>query len=117
MSLEPPAAATAGEPAIAQIVVRARGPYHVNREYPMSFRPGTASTASFPGERVALGDGAVRTACADFPGEDCAVSAPLGFTGAATGETLLSGTVAFSVCNPDRCLIEKVPLTVTVAVR
>ena len=45
------------------------------------------------------------------------MSAPLGFTAAATGETRLSGTVAFSVCNPDRCLIEKVPLTATVAAR
>ncbi len=117
MSLEPPAAAKAGAPATALVVVKARGPYHVNREYPMAFRPDPTSRPAFASDRVALGDGAVRTACAQFQGEDCAVSAPLGFTAATTGETRLSGTVAFSVCNPDRCLIEKVPLTATVAAR
>ncbi len=83
----------------------------------MAFRPDAASTARFAGERVPLGEGAVRTACAAFPGEDCTVSAPLGFTAAVAGETRLSGVVAFSVCNPDRCLIEKVPLAATVGAR
>ena len=117
VELEPPATARAGEAATARVVVTARGPYHVNRDYPMAFRPDAASTARFAGERVALGEGAVRTACRDFPGEDCTVSAPLAFTASSSGETRLSGTVAFSVCNPDRCLIEKVPLSAPVAAR
>jgi hypothetical protein len=117
LALELPATAKAGEAAAARVVVTARGPYHVNRDYPMAFRPDTASTARFPGERVPLGEGAVRTACAAFPGEDCTVSAPLAFTAAVPGPTRLSGTVAFSVCNPDRCLIEKVPLAATVDAR
>jgi len=117
VALELPATPRAGEAATARIVVTARGPYHVNRDYPMAFRPDAASTARFAGERVALGEGAVRTACRDFPGEDCTVSAPLAFTAPPSGETRLSGTVAFSVCNPDRCLIEKVPLAATVDAR
>ena len=115
--LEPPATARAGEAATARVVVTARGSYHVNRDYPMAFRPDAASTARFAGERVALGEGAARTACRDFPGEDCTVSAPLAFTAPPSGETRLSGTAAFSVCNPDRCLIEKVPLSAPVAAR
>ncbi len=114
VALEPPAGAKAGEAATARIVVTARGSYHVNRDYPMAFRPDAASTARFPGERVALGEGADWTACAAIPGEGCRVSAPFGFTAAVPGATRLSGTVAFSVCNPDRCLIEKVPLAATV---
>jgi hypothetical protein len=117
VGLEPPAGAKVGEAATARVVVKARGPYHVNRDYPMSFRPDTASTAAFDGEKVALGEGAERTPCADHPGEACAVSAPLRFTARTAGEARLAGTVAFSVCNPERCLIEKVPLATTFAAR
>ena len=117
VALEPPAGVKAGEAATARIVVTARGSYHVNRDYPMAFRPDAASTARFPGERVALGEGAAWTPCAATPGEGCQVSAPFGFTAPAGGETRLSGVAAFSVCNPDRCLIEKVPLSASVASR
>jgi hypothetical protein len=67
------------------------------------------------GDRVALGDGAQRTPCADHPEETCTVSSPLPFTTPRIGEARLTGTVAFSVCNPDRCLIEKVRLSVVVS--
>jgi hypothetical protein len=83
----------------------------------MAFRPDAAATAAFEAERVPLGEGAERTSCADHPGEACAVSAPLRFTARAPGPSRLSGTVAFSVCNPDRCLIEKVPVAADVAAR
>jgi hypothetical protein len=113
--LVPPASAKAGSVATARVVLTARGPYHVNRDYPTSFRVDRASTAVFPAERVPLGAGAERTPCKDFPGETCTVSAPLGFRAPASGETRIAGVVAFSVCNPDRCLIEKVPVSVVVA--
>ena len=117
VALEAPAAAAVGRVTVARVVVTARGPYHVNRDYPMAFRPDASTRPAFAADRVPLGAGAARTACKDFPGEDCSVSAPLEFTAAPGGETRLSGTVAFSVCNPDRCLIEKVPLSATVAGR
>ena len=117
VSLEPPAAARAGEVAAARIVIAARGPYHVNRDYPTSFRPAAGSTATFTSARVALGEGATRTACTAFPGETCVLSLPLPFTAAAKGETRIEGVVAFSVCNPDRCLIEKVPVSLGVLAR
>jgi hypothetical protein len=115
VALELPASARPGEGATARVLVAARAPYHVNRDYPMSFRPDPASTAGFAGPRVALGEGAERTACKDFPGEACAVAVPLRFTAAPGGETRVAGVVAFSVCNADRCLIEKVPLAATLA--
>ena len=104
----------AGRAATARVVVTARGPYHVNRDYPTSFRVDRESTGVFPAEKVALGERAERTPCKDFPGEACTLSAPLGFRAAASGETRIAGVVAFSVCNPDRCLIEKVPVAVVV---
>ena len=108
----PPASVKPGAAATARVVVTARGPYHVNRDYPTSFRADKASTAVFPADKVPLGEGAERTPCKDFPGEACALSAPLPFRAAASGETRIAGVVAFSVCNADRCLIEKVPVAV-----
>jgi hypothetical protein len=117
VALEPPGAARASAQATARVVVTARGTYHVNRDYPMSFRPDPASTATFPSEKVALGEGAARTACKDQPDEVCTVSAPLAFTAPDSGEARIAGTVAFSVCNADRCLIEKVPVSAAVPAR
>jgi hypothetical protein len=115
VSMVGPAPVTPGASATARVVVTALPPYHVNRDYPMSFRRDASSTASLGGDRVALGDGADRTPCADHPEETCTVSSPLPFTAPQSGEARLAGTVAFSVCNPDRCLIEKVPLSVLVS--
>jgi hypothetical protein len=114
VSLVPPASVKAGATATARVVVTARAPYHVNRDYPTSFRVDKGATAIFPAEKVPLGEGAERTPCKEFPGESCALSAPLPFRAAATGETRIAGVVAFSVCTPDRCLIEKVPVAVVV---
>jgi hypothetical protein len=114
VALVPPASVKPGAAATARVVVIARGPYHVNRDYPASFRVDKGSTAVFPGEKVPLGEGAERTPCKDFPGESCSLSAPLPFRAAASGETRIAGVVAFSVCNPDRCLIEKVPVAAVV---
>src|SRR5512137_110565 len=110
VALVPPASVKPGAAATARLVVTARGPYHLNRDYPTSFRVDKGSTAVFPGEKVPLGEGAERTPCRGFPGETCSLSAPLPFRAAASGETRIAGMVAFSVCNPDRCLIEKVPV-------
>jgi hypothetical protein len=114
VALQPPAAARAGEAATARVVLRARGGFHVNRDYPMAFRPEPGSVAAFGAERVALGDGAERTPCAAEPEEACAVAAPLAFTLKEPGEARLAGTLAFSVCTKEICRIEKVPLALAV---
>jgi hypothetical protein len=116
LELEPPLSARAGQAATARVIVRARGGFHVNRDYPMAFRPDPASLAAFGAERVAL-EAAERTPCAEEPAEACRISAPLRFTVREPGEARLSGTVAFSVCTRELCRIEKVPaaLAVTVA--
>ena len=117
VALEPPTEAKAGEAATARVVVKARGHYHVNREYPTSFKPDAAALETFGAEKVALGQGADRTPCASQPAEACAMSAPLPFTPRGPGDVRLAGTVAFSVCSAEQCLIEKVPLAATVAAR
>lgn len=116
LALLPPADARAGQAATARVVVTAKGAFHVNKDYPMAFRPEPAAAAAFGGERIPLGDGATRTPCAAEPAESCAVDAPLRFTPTAPGPVSLIGTVAFSVCTKEICRIEKEPVTLAVTV-
>lgn len=116
LRVEPPAGARAGQPATGRVVVEVHGDYHVNRDYPVAFRPDPASVGAFGAERLPLAEAAERTPCASHPGEACTLAAPLRFTPAAAGPLSVSGTLAFSVCNPQVCLIEKVPVALQVAV-
>ncbi len=116
LALVAPAGARAGQAATVRVVVTAKEPFHVNKDYPMAFRPEPAAAAAFGGERIPLGDGATRTPCAAEPAEHCAVDAPLRFTPTAPGPVSLAGTVAFSVCTKEICRIEKEPVTLAVTV-
>lgn len=114
--LDPPPSAKAGKPASARVVIRSRGPYHVNKDYPLAFDPAEDATAWPVRDRIPLTAGE-RTPCADQAGESCSIAAPLAFTPAAAGAVRVSGTVRFSVCSAERCLIEKQPLALTVTAR
>jgi hypothetical protein len=108
VALELPATPRAGVPATATIRLAARAGHHVNLEYPAAFKPDERSTASFGGARVAL-TVAASSPCAGRPGETCEVRLALPFTPAAA-PARLSGTVLFSVCTAERCLIERIAL-------
>jgi hypothetical protein len=97
-----------GKAAIAVLHLAARAGFHVNLEYPISFRPAPGSAAG--AERVAL-QPASRESCQGRSQETCAVRLELPLTAAGAGAAPVSGTLAFSVCSADRCLIEKVPLS------
>ncbi len=107
-TLEAPPA-RAGSTAMASLHVSARAGYHVNLDYPMAFRPAPESTAAFSAERIPLRPAAA-TPCQGRPAETCAVRLELPFTAPSKGAAHLAGTLAFSVCSADRCLIEKVLL-------
>lgn len=110
VALELPQALQAGAPARAVVRVVARGGMHVNEEYPSSFRPSPGLRASFDRDRVPLADVARRVPCAVGAPAACEVAFSLPFQPSAPGEVHVSGTLAFSVCSEERCLIEKVPL-------
>jgi hypothetical protein len=98
--------------ATAELHLSSRGGYHVNLDYPIGFLPAPDSTITFREQRVALTP-AARTACEQRPQETCAVVLPLSGAPPEKGEARLSGTLAFSVCSADRCLIKKVALRAT----
>jgi hypothetical protein len=100
--------APAGKAAIAVLHLAARAGFHVNLEYPISFRPAPGSAAG--AERVAL-QPASKEPCQGRSQETCAVRLELPLPAAGVGAAPVSGTLAFSVCSADRCLIEKVALS------
>jgi hypothetical protein len=92
----------------AAITITARPPLHINSDYPTAFKPDLGEV-KFEGERVALA-AETKKPCATGE-ETCEVRAALPWTGAAGQK--VSGTVLFSVCEPEKCLIEKVRVATT----
>lgn len=90
------------------VVITARPPLHVNPDYPTAFKPDPGG-AKFEGERVALTPDAKKPC--EKADETCEVHAALPWT--ASAGQLVAGTVLFSVCQPEKCLIEKVRVGVT----
>jgi len=114
-ALEVPGRLRAEAPSRGLVRIAARGGMHVNEEYPTSFRPAPDATASFAGDRVALSDVVERVRCDGGEPSACEVTYALPFVPRGAGDVRVSGTLAFSVCNAERCLIEKVALTVVSA--
>jgi hypothetical protein len=108
--------ADGGVAAAVRLHLTSRAGYHVNMEYPMSFRTSPDSTVALREARVALHP-ASTTPCEGRKKETCTVTTEVPFIAPNRGEGRLSGTFAFSVCSAERCLIEKVPLVAVIGPR
>ncbi len=113
VTLSAPGPHRAGEEAAAAFAITARGTFHVNADYPIAFTPSGATNVRFAGDRLKLAMGE-KTPCAEKAEDACAASVPLAFTPEGAGPATVAGTLAFSVCDPERCLIQKVPLAIAV---
>lgn len=116
VALVPRAPYAAGKEAGAAITVAAKPGYHVNPEYPMVFKPEGHVGVRFAEERLRL-TGGTKTPCAEKAEDACAVEVPIALTPEKAGPATVAGIVAFSVCNPQHCLIEKVPLSLAIEVQ
>jgi hypothetical protein len=105
-----------GERGAAVITLTARGGFHVNEEYPLSFRPTGVPELGLVKERYGKVDGLVLEPCASGGKDACTAKLPVAFTPVASGTLTLAGTLAFSVCNPEKCLIEQAELGVPIDV-
>ncbi len=105
----------AGKESNAAVTVTAKPGFHVNPEYPVTFKHEGSEAVKFTSERVALTPG-TKTPCADKAEDACKVEFPLAVTPEKTGPAKVAGIVAFSVCSADKCLIEKVPVTLAISV-
>lgn len=98
-------------PTEGSITITAKAPLHVNPEYPTAFRP-EPGPVTFESAKVPLTQESKRP-CADKAEDTCESTSSLRYTGATPGATV-SGTVLFSVCEAERCLIEKAKVTAAV---
>jgi hypothetical protein len=115
VSLASPALKAGQESSAATITVTAKDGFHVNPEYPVSFRPEGSEAVKFSGERVPLTP-STKTPCEAKAEDACKVEFPLPLTPEKAGPAKVAGIVAFSVCSEDKCLIEKVPLSLAIKV-
>lgn len=108
-----PGSATVGAEAAARITITARAGLKVNQEYPVAFRPEGH-------EGVRFGDGKVKLTlselepCPGKPADACAAKATLPFVPERAGASTVAGVLQFSVCDAERCLIEKAALALPV---
>jgi hypothetical protein len=115
LTLEAPAACRAGEKTLARVAFQAKGGWHVNPDYPTGFEPAADGTVRVDGARVAISP--EWKPCGTKAEDKCSGSGSFPFTAPSPGPSRLSGTVAFSVCNPEKCLIEKARVTVAIQAR
>jgi hypothetical protein len=94
--------------------LKARPGFHVNAEYPVSFKPDKAlKGVAFEQDKYDLKTISDPTPCANNDKDVCTIKAHIPFKTVSVGNHQIGGTFAFSVCNEDQCLIEKVPLSRT----
>lgn len=116
VSLSPSGSYAAGAKGDVLLQLTARPGFHVNADYPVRFTASEGSGVRFAAPSLNLKETLRMTPCADHPEESCSATTALSFTALAAGPATVAGTLAFSVCNPEQCLIEKQPLALAVTV-
>jgi hypothetical protein len=102
-------------PATSLIAVSTTGGFHLNADYPIVFVPKRDSAVQFSSDRIRPERG-VTQPCADRRDETCAAELLVPLTPQRVGSALVSGMLHISVCSAETCLIEKIPLSVTITV-
>ena len=97
----------AGKKGAVTVTLTARKGYHVNPEYPVTFKPEGAEALHFAEERLKLAAGK-KTPCADNAKDACVAEFPVEFVPEKKGAAKFAGTFAFSVCTAKMCLVKKV---------
>ncbi len=99
VAVEPPATCAVGATSVARVQVTALGEFHVNREYPYKIAlvdsPGVTTEQSFAVASDRLGT--VTLTCRP----------------SVAGAGPVTGTLHLSVCSSETCVIEEVPISVT----
>ena len=93
------------------VTITAKPPLHINPEYPTAFRP-DPGPVTFDGPKVSLAQESKKP-CAEKAEDTCESSSSIKYAGASPGARV-SGTVLFSVCEAERCLIEKAQVAAAV---
>lgn len=98
--------------------ITAKPGFHVNTEYPTNFQPARNDRGvAFDKPRYPLNEGVERAPCSSNPADVCELRATIPFRQPETGATRAEGVLAFSVCDPNQCLIEKIPVSAEVSAK
>jgi hypothetical protein len=92
-----------------EVLVEAKGEYHINDKYPYKFKLDDPPPAGmrYPKPVVGKEDGTM---------DEHKVVLKVPFVSESTGDKKVSGTLSLSVCSAANCLMDKQPLEVTVKV-
>lgn len=105
-----------GKEAVATIAIAAKDGFHVNPDYPVSFKPSSTEGVKYSGERVQLSNVTKKTPCKDKAEDNCAIEVALPVTPEAKGIAKIEGVLSFSVCSAEKCLTPKQTLAIAVDV-
>lgn len=105
VTLEAPKAnLKAGQAGAVDVVLLAKAPFHVNDKYPIKLK--LKETPGVKYENLTIGKDSVKL-------ENMKAVVPVSFTPEA-GKRTVAGTLSFSVCTEDKCLMEKQELALEV---
>jgi hypothetical protein len=97
----------AGSPATVEAVLVAKAPYHCNADYPHKFKLAAAPAGLAYPEATVKG--------MQVTAERSVLRIPV--VAQSSGKSTVSGMLHFSVCNEDRCLVEKRELSLNLEVK
>ncbi len=100
----------AGKEATAIVTITARDGFHVNPDYPLSFKPAANEMFGITGDRMPL-TATDKTPCKEKADDNCEVKVPLKLTPKQAGVANFEGVLSFSVCSEEKCLTPKETLT------
>lgn len=116
VTLRPPdAPLRANVPARFVVEIATRSGFHLNDDYPIHFTPAPARHVTHRRARVDKEHGITTTPCGAEPTHACAATIPFEVVASRTPVTV-AGEVAFSACDAEQCLIEKIDVTTLVSV-
>ncbi len=96
----------AGKKGVVTVVLNAAAPFHCNDKYPYKFTVDADPQLEYAQDVVR-----------GMKIGESQSTMPVEFTPASAGKHTVKGTLAFSVCTDDKCLIEKQPLSVSIDVK
>ena len=103
------------KPGTLEIELETRGGYHLNDDYPLHFVPKPSTDVHWSKARVERQDGMELWPCRGAEAKHmCSARVTVGYKTTKSAGLRLGGTMAFSACDAERCLIEKVALSTVV---
>lgn len=109
LELEPIGAYKKGEPASFRVVLRTKGEFHVNEEYPTKFKATDTAAVRFAAAQLGRADHpeAFKAVPCASGKDNCTLELTVGFTPQESGNVRIGGEMSIGVCNKDNCIFDK----------